>query len=187
MAMAWVWTVMVVLSLGFGLATGNLDAVAEAAISGANSAIDRAALSTTSIGSGTCLDNLVQIGHNVRMGQNCLIVSQVGISGSTHVGDNVTMAGQAGVSGHLHIGNNSTIGPQAGVAKDIAEGQVVGGSPTVDYNTYLRNATLTPRLPELFKRVSRIEKELGHKPRTEKKDHSLLRLWNNWMAKMHHR
>jgi UDP-3-O-[3-hydroxymyristoyl] glucosamine N-acyltransferase len=72
-------------------------------------------------------------------------------------------------------------------ACDDKDRPIMYGSPTVDYNTYLRNATLTPRLPELFKRVSRIEKELGHKPRTEKKDHSLLRLWNNWMAKMHHR
>lgn len=155
---------------------------------GANSAVDRAALSATVIGDGTCLDNLVQIGHNVRMGKDCLIVSQVGISGSTHVGDNVTMAGQAGVSGHLHIGSNSTIGPQAGVAKDIGEGQVVGGSPTTDYNTYLRTATLIPKLPELFKRVARLEKELGHKPMTEKKaDRSLATMWNRWMAKMHHK
>ena len=153
---------------------------------GANAAIDRAALSTTVVGDGTCIDNLVQIGHNVRIGKDCLIVSQVGISGSTHVGDNVTMAGQAGVAGHLHIGNNSTIGPQAGVAKDIAEGQVVGGSPTVDYNTYLRNATLMPKLPELFKRVARIEKELGHKPIiVSKTDRSLVTLWNRWLSMMH--
>ena len=153
---------------------------------GANAAIDRAALSTTVVGDGTCIDNLVQIGHNVRIGKDCLIVSQVGISGSTHVGDNVTMAGQAGVAGHLHIGSNATIGPQAGVAKDIAEGQVVGGSPTVDYNTYLRNATLMPKLPELFKRVARLEKEMGHKPITvSKTDRSLVALWNRWLSMMH--
>jgi UDP-3-O-[3-hydroxymyristoyl] glucosamine N-acyltransferase len=155
---------------------------------GANSAIDRAALSATIVGDGSCIDNLVQIGHNVHVGKDCLIVSQVGISGSTHVGDNVTMAGQAGISGHLHIGNNATIGPQAGVAKDITEGQVVSGSPTVDYHTYLRNATLMPKLPELFKRVARIEKELGHKPIAESKpDRSLTAMWNRWMAMMHHK
>ena len=153
---------------------------------GANSAVDRAALSSTVIGDGTCLDNLVQVGHNVRMGKDCLIVSQVGISGSTHIGDNVTMAGQAGISGHLHIGNNSTIGPQAGVAKDIPEGHVVSGSPTVDYNTYLRNAALMPKLPELFKRVARIEKSLGHKPMAENKpDRTLASMWKSWMAMMH--
>lgn len=127
---------------------------------GANSAVDRAALSATVIGDGTCIDNLVQVGHNVRLGRDCLIVSQVGISGSTHVGDNVTMAGQVGVAGHLSIGSGVTIGPQAGVAKDIPEGQTVGGTPTVDYGTYLRTLSLMPRFPELFKRLSRLEKEL---------------------------
>ncbi len=153
---------------------------------GANAAVDRAALSTTSIGAGTKIDNLVQIGHNVRMGRDCLIVSQVGIAGSTHVGDGVTMAGQVGVSGHLHIGSNSTIGPQSGVAKDIEEGKVVSGSPTMEYSSFLRLATLTPKIPELFKRVARLEKELGHKPiASTRTDSSLLSVWNRWMAKMH--
>lgn len=127
---------------------------------GVNSAVDRAALSATRLGSGTCLDNLVQVGHNVRLGKDCLIISQVGISGSTHIGDNVTLAGQVGVAGHLHIGNNVTVGPQAGVAKDIADNLVVGGTPTVDYTTYLRTLSLMPRFPELFKRLSKLEKEL---------------------------
>ena len=127
---------------------------------GVNSAVDRAALSATSIGDSTCLDNLVQVGHNVRLGKECLIVSQVGISGSTQVGDNVTMAGQVGVAGHLHIGDGVTIGPQAGVAKDIEAGKVVGGTPTVDYTTYLRTLSLMPRFPELFKRIAKLEKEL---------------------------
>lgn len=127
---------------------------------GANSAVDRAALSATVLGDGTCLDNLVQVGHNVRLGKDCLIVSQVGISGSTHVGDNVTMAGQVGVAGHLHIGDGVTIGPQAGVAKDIPDGQTVGGTPTVDYTTYLRTLALMPRFPELFKRLSQLEKDV---------------------------
>ena len=88
----------------------------------------------------------------------------------------------------ISIGNNATIGPQAGVAKDIAAGQVVGGSPTVDYNTYLRNATLMPKLPELFKRVARIEKELGHKPMAESRtDRSLVAMWNRWLSIMQHK
>ena len=128
---------------------------------GVNSAVDRAALSATRIGDETCLDNLVQVGHNVRLGRECLIVSQVGISGSTHVGDKVTMAGQVGVAGHLHIGDGVTIGPQSGVAKDIEAGKVVGGTPTVDYTTYLRTLSLMPRFPELFKRIARLEKELA--------------------------
>ena len=128
---------------------------------GANATIDRAALGETRVGDGTKIDNLVQLGHNVRMGKNCLIVSQVGISGSTHVGDRVTMAGQAGIAGHLHIGSGVTIGPQSGVAKDIPENATVGGSPAVDRGTYMRTLALMPKFPDIFKRLGALEKELA--------------------------
>ena len=135
---------------------------------GANAAIDRAVLDATRIGDGTKIDNLAQIGHNVQIGRNGFVVSQVGISGSTTVGDNCTFAGQVGIAGHLHIGDNVTIGPQSGVAKDIPSDVVVGGTPTVDQRTYMRTLALMPRFPELFKRLSRLEKELeelkGGKP-----------------------
>ena len=135
---------------------------------GANAAIDRAVLDTTRIGDGTKIDNLAQIGHNVQIGRNGFVVSQVGISGSTTVGDNCTFAGQVGIAGHLHIGDNVTIGPQSGVAKDIPSDVVVGGTPTVDQRTYMRTLALMPRFPELFKRLSKLEKELeelkGGKP-----------------------
>ncbi len=128
---------------------------------GANTTVDRAALASTSIGNGTCLDNLVQVGHNVTMGKDCLIISQVGISGSTRLGDNVTLAGQVGLAGHLNIGNDVTIGPQSGVAKDIEDGLTVGGSPAVERGTYMRTLSLMPRFPEIFKRLSQLEKELA--------------------------
>lgn len=128
---------------------------------GANAAIDRAALSATRVGDGTCIDNLVQIGHNVNIGKDCFIISQVGIAGSTHIGDNCTLAGQAGIAGHLHIGDNVTIGPQAGVAKNIKAEQIVSGSPTTDYSTYMRISALMPKLPDLFKRMSKLEKMLA--------------------------
>ena len=121
---------------------------------GANAAIDRAVLDTTRVGDGTKIDNLVQLGHNVRIGRNSFIVSQVGISGSSTIGDNCTLAGQVGVAGHLHIGDNVTIGPQSGVAKDIPDNVTVGGTPTVDQRTYMRTLALMPRYPELFKRLS---------------------------------
>ncbi len=127
---------------------------------GANTTIDRAVLKATRIGNGTKVDNLVQIGHNVQVGQNGFIVSQVGISGSTHIGDNCTFAGQVGIAGHLHIGNNVTIGPKSGVAKSIRDNVVVGGIPTVDQKTYMRTLALMPRFPDVFKRLSRLEKEL---------------------------
>lgn len=126
---------------------------------GANSAIDKAALSATRVGTGTCIDNLVQIGHNVNIGKDNFIISQVGIAGSSRIGDNCTLAGQVGIAGHLNIGNNVTIGPQAGIAKDIADNKVVSGSPSTDYSTYMRISTLMPKLPELFKRMTRLEKK----------------------------
>lgn len=127
---------------------------------GANATIDRAVLDATRIGDGTKVDNLVQLGHNVQVGRNGFIVSQVGVSGSTIIGDNCTLAGQVGIAGHLHIGDNVTIGPQSGVARDIPDNVTVGGSPAVDQGTFMRTLTLMPRFPELFKRLSKVEKEL---------------------------
>ncbi len=127
---------------------------------GANTAIDRSVLGVTTVGDGTKIDNLVQIGHNVEMGRNCLIVSQVGISGSTKVGDDVTMAGQVGVAGHLSIGNGVTLGPKSGVAKSIPDGETMGGAPAVDKSTYMRTLTVMPKLPDMYKRIGKLEKEL---------------------------
>lgn len=128
---------------------------------GANTTVDRAVLDKTVIGDGTKIDNLVMIGHNVRIGKNSFLVAQVGISGSTTLGDNVTLAGQAGLSGHLHIGNNVTVGPQSGLARDVPDNMTVGGSPAVDQGTFMRTLALMPRFPELFKRLSKLEKELA--------------------------
>ncbi len=128
---------------------------------GAGSAVDRAVLGVTRIGEGTKIDNLVQVGHNVSVGKECFLVSQVGISGSTRVGDRVTMAGQVGVAGHLRIGNDVTIGPKSGVAKDIPDGQTCGGTPCVDGRTFLRTITVMPKLPDMYKRLAALEKELN--------------------------
>lgn len=127
---------------------------------GANTTIDRAALAKTSVGKRTCIDNLVQIGHNVQIGEETLVISQVGIAGSTKVGNKCTLAGQVGLSGHLTIHDNVTIGPQAGVTKDIPENSVVSGSPTMEYSTYMRHCILQPKIPDLFKRVSALEKQI---------------------------
>ena len=127
---------------------------------GANSCIDRATLGATSVGRDTKIDNLVQIGHNVTLGEKCLIISQVGIAGSTKVGDRVTMAGQAGIAGHLTIGDGVTIGAQAGVPQSIPAGSIGSGTPFMDSKTYMRSLVLTPKVPELFGRVRQLEKEL---------------------------
>ncbi len=127
---------------------------------GANTAIDRAVLGTTSVGDGTKIDNLVQLGHNVVVGRECFIVSQVGVSGSTKIGDKSTLAGQAGLAGHLTIGSNVTIGPQSGVAKDIPDNTTCGGSPCVDGGTFLRTIAVMPKLPDMYKRLRQLEDEI---------------------------
>jgi UDP-3-O-[3-hydroxymyristoyl] glucosamine N-acyltransferase len=98
---------------------------------GANTTIDRGAGPDTVIGSGTMIDNLVQIGHNVQIGRGCVVVAQVGISGSTRLGDYVMIGGQAGFAGHLTIGDGAKVGAQAGVMRDIEKGEVVLGSPSM--------------------------------------------------------
>ncbi len=98
---------------------------------GANTTIDRGAGPDTVIGSGTMIDNLVQIGHNVQIGRCCVIVAQVGISGSTRLGDYVMIGGQAGLTGHLAIGNGARIGAQSGVVRDVPPGATVMGAPAV--------------------------------------------------------
>lgn len=113
---------------------------------GANTTIDRGALGDTEIGSGTKIDNLVQIGHNVRLGRGCVVVAQVGISGSTSIGDFVMIAGQAGLSGHLNVGHGARIGAQSGVMRDIAPGDTVFGYPAMPRKQYMRQVALLARL-----------------------------------------
>jgi UDP-3-O-[3-hydroxymyristoyl] glucosamine N-acyltransferase len=137
---------------------------------GANTTIDRAVLDVTVVDDGTKIDNLVQVAHNVRIGKRSLIVSQVGISGSTTVGDECTLAGQVGLSGHLNIGDRVTIGPQSGVARDIAAGQTVGGSPAVEQGVFMRTLANMPKLPDLFKRVSKLERQLADLTQQKKQE-----------------
>jgi UDP-3-O-[3-hydroxymyristoyl] glucosamine N-acyltransferase len=113
---------------------------------GANSTIDRGSLHDTFIGAGSRLDNLVQIGHNVRLGRGCVIVAQAGISGSTILEDNVMVGGQAGLTGHLRIGRRARIGAQAGVMSDIASGADVVGSPAQPVREFFRNFAILRKL-----------------------------------------
>ncbi|MBU1003041.1 MAG: UDP-3-O-(3-hydroxymyristoyl)glucosamine N-acyltransferase [Proteobacteria bacterium] len=128
---------------------------------GANTTIDRAMLEKTIIGSGTKIDNLVQIGHNCTFGRNCTIVSQVGVAGSCTVGNNVIIAGKAGLNDHLDIGDDVLIGPKCGVRLSIPAGKRMGGHPAMEYTTYMRHMSLAPQIPDLFKRVKKLEKELA--------------------------
>ncbi|HEX7517989.1 MAG TPA: UDP-3-O-(3-hydroxymyristoyl)glucosamine N-acyltransferase [Chthoniobacterales bacterium] len=105
---------------------------------GAGTTIDRAALGETVIGEGTKIDNLVQIGHNVRIGKHCLLVSQVGISGSTTLGDYVSMGGQSGAVGHRKIGDHAQVAGQSGVYHDLPEGAKVTGTPAMPFRQFAR-------------------------------------------------
>jgi UDP-3-O-[3-hydroxymyristoyl] glucosamine N-acyltransferase len=113
---------------------------------GANTTIDRGALADTVIGAGTKIDNLVQIGHNVRIGRRCVLVGQVGISGSTVIGDGVLIGGQAGLVGHVAIGDGARIAAKTGVMRDVAPGQTVIGVPAVPKAQFLRQVAILARL-----------------------------------------
>jgi UDP-3-O-[3-hydroxymyristoyl] glucosamine N-acyltransferase len=113
---------------------------------GANSTIDRGSAQDTVIGAGSRLDNLVQIGHNVRLGRCCVIVSQAGISGSTVLDDFVMVGGQGGLTGHLHVGRRARIGAQAGVMADVAAGTEVVGSPAMPVREFFRQVATLRRL-----------------------------------------
>ena len=113
---------------------------------GANSAVDRGASHDTVIGAGSRIDNLIQIGHNVQMGRNCLMAAQSGASGSCTLGDGVQIGAQAGLAGHLSVGSRARIGAQAGVMSDVPEGADVIGSPALPLREFFRNVAVLRRL-----------------------------------------
>ncbi len=113
---------------------------------GAGTTIDRAALGETVIGEGTKIDNLVQIGHNVKIGKHCLLVSQVGIAGSTELGDHVFVAGQSGFSGHLKIGHRVQVAAKSAVLEDVPDDTKVMGSPAMPFNEFARRQIALKRL-----------------------------------------
>ena len=138
---------------------------------GASSCIDRAAIEVTRIMRGTKLDNLVQIAHNCQIGEDCMIVSQVGISGSAKIGNHVTLAGQVGVAGHLTIGDNVLVGAQSGVPSSLPANAAYSGTPTMPHKDWLRSAMVVPRLPELKKTVSSLEKRIAELETIVKQNH----------------
>lgn len=128
---------------------------------GANVCVDRAALGVTRIKRGTKVDNLVQIAHNVVVGEDCLLVAQAGISGSTELGRGVVLAGQVGVVGHLTIGDGAMVGAQSGVAADLAAGQIVSGSPAMPHQTWLRVQATLATLPQMRRTIKRLEARIA--------------------------
>jgi len=132
---------------------------------GANTTIDRAALGVTRISRGTKLDNLVQVGHNVVIGSDTVIAAQAGISGSVRIGSRVMIGGQAGLAGHLEVEDGILLGAKSGVPNSlrVSDARVWSGIPAMPHPVWLRMATLLPKLPELFRRVKRLEE--GNNPR----------------------
>jgi UDP-3-O-[3-hydroxymyristoyl] glucosamine N-acyltransferase len=125
---------------------------------GANATIDRATIGSTLIKSGAKLDNLIQIAHNVEVGNFTVIAAQAGISGSTKVGKGVMIGGQAGLAGHLQVADGAKINAQAGLGKSLkTPGQAVTGSPAYDYNKAIRSQSMARNLPELEKRIQELE------------------------------
>jgi len=153
---------------GFGYAKdGNLQVkipqvgkvvIADDVEIGANTTIDRATVDVTSIGRGTKIDNLVQIGHNCHFGEDCIMVSQAGMAGSVTVGDRVIIAAQAGIRDHTEIGSDATIAGRAGVTKSVASGKLVSGYPARDHREELKIEALIRHLPQLQERVKALEK-----------------------------
>jgi UDP-3-O-[3-hydroxymyristoyl] glucosamine N-acyltransferase len=127
---------------------------------GANVTIDRGALGPTVIGRGTKIDNLVQIAHNVNIGDHCLVVAQTGIAGSTKLGNYVTLAGQVGLAGHLKIGNKAIVAAQSGVMHDIPDGEKWFGTPAQKDRRMKRQLIAMEQVPELLKQVSEMQRQI---------------------------
>jgi UDP-3-O-[3-hydroxymyristoyl] glucosamine N-acyltransferase len=140
--------------------------IGEAVEIGANTTVDRGVMGPTRIGSGSKLDNQVQIGHNVCLGSDNLIVAQVGVAGSASIGNGNTIAGQAGVSGHLKIGDKTVLGPRSGVAHDVPDNYHGGGAPLMGKGDYLRYMALVPKLPAMYKTLKKLEKDLEELKKT---------------------
>lgn len=154
---------------GFGYATEGVDhrkipqvgdvvVGAEVEI-GANSAVDRALLGSTEVGDGCKIDNLVQVGHNVRLGRGVILCGQVGIAGSARLGDGVVAGGQAGIKGHLGVGAGARIASRAAVYGEVAPGETVAGQPAVPIAAWRRQQALMQRLSDIWRRLRRLERD----------------------------
>jgi UDP-3-O-[3-hydroxymyristoyl] glucosamine N-acyltransferase len=127
---------------------------------GACSCIDRGTLGDTRIGRGTKIDNLVQVAHNVQVGDDCILVSQSGIAGSSVVGRHCTFGGQAAVAGHLKLGDNVTIAGRGGVTNDVASNQVMAGLPLMPHREWLKSAMTMTHLPEMRRELRQLRQRL---------------------------
>jgi UDP-3-O-[3-hydroxymyristoyl] glucosamine N-acyltransferase len=127
---------------------------------GSGSCIDRGTMGDTRIARGTKIDNLVQIGHNVQIGEDCIVVSQVGISGSTRIGRHCTFGGQAATAGHLKVGDNVVIAGRGGVTNDVDDNQSMAGLPLQPHREWLKTTMCLPHLPEMRRELKHLQQKL---------------------------
>jgi UDP-3-O-[3-hydroxymyristoyl] glucosamine N-acyltransferase len=127
---------------------------------GANTTIDRAVMDSTIIRRGVKLDNLIQVAHNVEIGENTVIAAQTGISGSTKIGKSCMLGGQIGLAGHIKIGDNVSIGAQSGIIGNIESGKSVIGTPAFDVKNFFRSSIIFQKLPEIYKTTGQLQKEI---------------------------
>lgn len=127
---------------------------------GSNTAIDRATFGRTVVGRGTKIDNLVQVGHNVQIGEHCVISGMAGIAGSTIIGDHVTIAAQVGIADHLEIGEGVTLGARAAVGQSVKPGKVMSGHPLMEHQDELRMLAAMRRLPDMPRRLRDVERRI---------------------------
>ena len=125
---------------------------------GANTCVDRATMGSTIIRKGVKLDNLIQVAHNCEIGENTVMASQVGVAGSTKIGARCMIAGQVGFAGHIHVGDDTQIGAQSGIPNNVEPGRRIMGYPAIDAREWARQAVYIKKLPELYKRVDKLEK-----------------------------
>lgn len=129
---------------------------------GANTTIDRSTMESTKIHDGVKLDNLIQVAHNVEIGENTAMAAQVGIAGSAHIGKNCIIAGQAGLSGHIVVADRTVIGPQAGLTKGVeTSGKQIIGSPAYDYSKFMKDVVRQRNIDKLENRIVELEKKLA--------------------------
>lgn len=128
---------------------------------GANTCIDRATFGTTWIKRGTKIDNLVQLGHNVVIGEDALIVAQVGMAGSVTTGNNVVIGGQVGLGGHIHLGDRAMIAAKSGVHSNLEPGSIVAGIPAIPHKTWLRSSAAYAKLPEMVRELRELRRKVA--------------------------
>lgn len=126
----------------------------------ANVCVDRAALGVTRIGRGTKLDNFAQVAHGCTIGEDTVVCGQVGLSGSTHIGNHAMLGGQSGFAGHTRVGDGTKVAAQSGVMSDLEAGKIYAGTPAGEIGKMMRAAGLIPKLPDLYKRLRKLEKAL---------------------------